>query len=95
MSHFHLTTHLAQQFEKDGYFIVRGLFDQEEIAILREAIEHDQNLKQRLYDRRDASGKKTKMATWNHPGDSVYGLAARSKKIVETMETLLGGEVYH
>jgi ectoine hydroxylase len=95
MSHFHLTTQLAQQFENDGYFIVKELFDQEEIAILREAIEHDQNLKQRLYDRHDASGKKTKMATWNHPGDSVYGLAARSKKIVDTMETLLGGEVYH
>ncbi len=35
------------------------------------------------------------MATWNHPGDSVYGLAARSHRVVDTMEDLLGGEVYH
>ena len=35
------------------------------------------------------------MATWNHPGDSVYGLAARSRRVVDTMEALLGGEVYH
>ena len=35
------------------------------------------------------------MATWNHPGDSVYGLAARSLKVVDTMEDMLGGEVYH
>lgn len=35
------------------------------------------------------------MATWNHPGDSVYGYAARSHKMVDTMEDLLGGEVYH
>ena len=35
------------------------------------------------------------MAVWNHPGDSVYGLAARSRRVVDTMEDLLGGEVYH
>ncbi len=35
------------------------------------------------------------MALWNHPGDSVYGLAARSERVVDTMEELLGGEVYH
>jgi ectoine hydroxylase-related dioxygenase (phytanoyl-CoA dioxygenase family) len=35
------------------------------------------------------------MATWNHPGDSVYGLAARSPRVVDTMEAMLGGEVYH
>jgi ectoine hydroxylase-related dioxygenase (phytanoyl-CoA dioxygenase family) len=35
------------------------------------------------------------MATWNHPGDSVYGLAARSHRVVDTMEEMLGGEVYH
>jgi len=35
------------------------------------------------------------MALWNHPGDSVYGLAARSRRVVDTMESLLGGEVYH
>jgi ectoine hydroxylase-related dioxygenase (phytanoyl-CoA dioxygenase family) len=35
------------------------------------------------------------MATWNHPGDSVYGLAARSPRVVDTMESMLGGEVYH
>jgi ectoine hydroxylase-related dioxygenase (phytanoyl-CoA dioxygenase family) len=35
------------------------------------------------------------MAIWNHPGNSVYGLAARSHRVVDTMEDLLGGEVYH
>ncbi len=35
------------------------------------------------------------MALWNHPGDSVYGLAARCEKMVDTLEDLLGGEVYH
>jgi ectoine hydroxylase-related dioxygenase (phytanoyl-CoA dioxygenase family) len=82
-------------YERDGYVLVRSLFDQEEIAILRSAIETDPQLHASLYDRRDSSGKSTRMATWNHPGESVYGLAARSHRVVDTMESMLGGEVYH
>jgi ectoine hydroxylase-related dioxygenase (phytanoyl-CoA dioxygenase family) len=82
-------------YTRDGYVTVRGLFDAEEIALMRSAIETDPALHASLYDRNDASGKATRMATWNHPGESVYGLAARSHRIVDTMEALLGGEVYH
>ena len=87
----------AQQaaFEADGYVIVRGLFDQEEIALMRGSIEQDPDLQNSLYNRKDAQGKATMMATWNHPGDSAYGLAARSLRVVDTMEQMLGGEVYH
>ena len=82
-------------YERDGYVLVKSLFDPEEIAILRAAIEQDPALRASLYDRTDAQGKATRMATWNHPGDSVYGLAARSPRVVDTMEWMLGGEVYH
>jgi len=87
----------AQQtaFEEDGYVLVRGLFDQEETALLRNSIEQDPDLQNSLYNRNDSKGKATMMATWNHPGDSVYGLAARSHRVVDTMEQMLGGEVYH
>ena len=82
-------------YERDGFVLVRSLFDPEEIAILRDAIETDPQLQASLYNRTDASGKATRMATWNHPGDSAYGLAARSHRVVDTMEDMLGGEVYH
>ncbi len=82
-------------FERDGFVLIRSLFDTEEIGLLRGAIETDPQLHASLYDRNDASGKATRMATWNHPGDSVYGLAARSHRVVDTMEEMLGGEVYH
>lgn len=82
-------------YERDGFVIVRGLFDADEIDLLRSAIEQDPQLRAKLYDRRDADGRATRMATWNHPGDSVYGLAARSRRVVDTMEDMLGGEVYH
>jgi len=82
-------------YEQDGYVLVRGLFDPGEIAALRGAIEKDPQLHASLYDRKDSQGKATRMATWNHPGDSVYGLAARTHRVVDTMEDMLGGEVYH
>lgn len=82
-------------YERDGYVLVRGLFDAQEAGILRAAIEQDPQMRASLYDRKDADGKATRMATWNHPGDSVYGLAARSPRVVDTMEQMLGGEVYH
>ena len=90
-----LTAEQRGNFARDGYVMVRKLFDAEEISILRTAIETDPALHSKLYDRNDASGKSTRMATWNHPGESVYGLAARSHRVVDTMEDLLGGEVYH
>ena len=89
-----LTAEQRAAFERDGYVMVRKLFDDEEITILRTAIEDDPALRSSLYDRRDAAGKSTRMAIWNHPGESVYGLAARSHRVVDTMEDLLGGEVY-
>ena len=82
-------------YERDGYILIPSLFDAEEIALLRGAIETDPQLQASLYNRNDASGKATRMATWNHPGNSVYGLAARSHRVVDTMEDMLGGEVYH
>ena len=78
-------------YERDGYVLVRALFDPEEIAALRGAIEKDPQLHASLYDRKDSQGKATRMATWNHPGDSVYGLAARTHRVVDTMEDMLGG----
>lgn len=84
-----------EQYERDGYVIVPGLFDNEEIGLMRDAMEQDPALRASLYDRKDAEGKSTRMALWNHPGDSVYGLAARSRRVVDTMEDMLGGEVYH
>lgn len=84
-----------EDYARDGYVIVRGLFDSEETGLLCAAIEGDPQIREHFYDRRDAEGKATKMALWNQPGDSVYGLAARSTRVVDTMEEMLGGEVYH
>jgi ectoine hydroxylase-related dioxygenase (phytanoyl-CoA dioxygenase family) len=90
-----LTPDQRAAFDRDGYVLVRGMFDAEETRLLREAMERDPTIAAHFYNRHDATGAATRMVTWNHPGDSVYGMAARSARMVDTMEDLLGGEVYH
>lgn len=90
-----LTPEQQAAYERDGFVLVRGLFDPEEAKLLQQAMETDPEVVSHRYNRKDAEGLATKMVSWNHPGDSVYGLAARSERIVNTMEAMLGGEVYH
>jgi ectoine hydroxylase len=92
---YRLTTEDRHAWERDGYFIARALFDAQETALMCSAIETDPLLRASLYERKDAQGHATRIALWNDPGDSVYGLAARSERVVDTMQALLGSEIYH
>ena len=83
------------KFNENGYVIVKNFFDEEETELLQRASNEDPAIRKHFYDREDSEGLITKMAAWNHPDDSIYGVTARSYKLVDTMEDLLGGEVYH
>src|SRR5713101_5098611 len=82
-------------YERDGYLLLRKLFDAQEMAALLDYARHDEALTASAYARKDSTGAETKLALWNHPGDDLYGMFSRSPRIVERMEQLLGGEVYH
>lgn len=90
-----LTAEQLGEYEREGYLLLRGLFDREEMQTLLNCARGDQALAASAYDRKDASGAATRLALWNHPGEDLYGLFSRSPRIVDRMEQLLGGEVYH
>ncbi|MDB9869542.1 phytanoyl-CoA dioxygenase family protein [Alphaproteobacteria bacterium] len=90
-----LNKNQTQQFRQNGFVIVNNFFNEEETKLLQNASIQDPSIRNHLYDRADSEGLVTKMIAWNHPDDSIYGVTARSEKIVDTMEDLLGGEVYH
>jgi ectoine hydroxylase-related dioxygenase (phytanoyl-CoA dioxygenase family) len=85
----------VEQFNRDGYLIVRGLFDREEADILRHAAKADQAFKQHAYNLQDGEGGVSQLVLWNKAGEDLYGTVARSHRIVDAMEQLLGDEVYH
>jgi hypothetical protein len=77
-------------YERDGFVIVPGMFDRAEIDLLQQAMERDPAVRDHMIDRADANGAATRISLWNRAGDSVYGLAARCLRMVDTMEEILG-----
>src|SRR5499433_3259247 len=90
-----LTAAQTAEFNEKGFTYARGLFSPDEIDLLADAMEQDPAVRSSILDRRDGEGRSTRIALWNRAGDSVYGLAARCRRMVDTWEALLGGPVYH
>lgn len=90
-----LTDAQVEAYRRDGFVVARGMFDQEEIDLLARTAREDRALDQRSFGRQDGEGGSVRLSLWNHPGDNIYGMFARSERIVDSMEKLLGGEVYH
>ncbi len=84
-----------QQFHTDGYYVVKNLFDSEEIDLLKKTAVEDRMLDQQSFGRDDGEGGSVRLSLWNHPGDTIYGMFARCHRIVDTAEQILEDEVYH
>jgi ectoine hydroxylase len=83
------------EYHDQGYHLVRGLFDREEIGLLHRAAKEDHELDKRSFGRADGEGGTVRLSLWNHPGDGIYGMFARCERMVRSAEQILGGEVYH
>lgn len=83
------------RYEADGFLIRRGLFTGEEIRLLGETARADHALDEAAVARDDGEGNKVRLSLWNHPGDGIYGMVARCRRVVDAVEQLLGGEAYH
>jgi len=90
-----LTPDQTSDYERDGFIIVRGLFTAEETGLLGETARNDNAMDQASSSMDDGEGNDVRLALWNHPGDGVYGMFARCKRLVDSVEQLLGGEAYH
>jgi hypothetical protein len=89
------TTEELARYHRDGYLLVPALFDQEEMRILLAYAKNDEALVAGATGRKDSTGQVTKLTLWNLAGDDLYGMFSRSPRIVDRMEQILGGEVYH
>lgn len=85
----------VRQFQRDGYLIIRALLDREEAEILRRTAKADAAFQKHAHDLKDGEGGTAKLVLWNKAGDDLYGTVARLPRLVDSMERLLGDEVYH
>jgi ectoine hydroxylase-related dioxygenase (phytanoyl-CoA dioxygenase family) len=93
---FEVSDGQISDFHRDGFIIVRNLFDTAEMAGLLDYAKGDRALANESYVRRDATGAETRLALRNDLDDaSVYTAIVRSQRVAGTMQGLLGDEVYH
>ena len=90
-----LNNNQMDEFSENGFIRIKHLFDAEEIEMLRSTAHADRELDDHSFSRADGEGGKVRLSLWNHPGDEIYGMFARSDRMVNKAEELLGDEVYH
>jgi hypothetical protein len=77
-------------FHRDGFVIKRAWFDAEEMGLLAGFAREDPELVSHHMPVKDASGRESRLTLWNHPGDDLYGMFSRCRRVVEGAEQLLG-----
>ncbi|HEX7844928.1 MAG TPA: phytanoyl-CoA dioxygenase family protein [Chitinophagaceae bacterium] len=84
-----------QLYERDGYVVIKSMYSKKEVDILLDTARNDNYIKQSTYGRKDKEGNTTKLALWYALNKDVYSLFARSERMVEGVELLLGGTPAH
>jgi len=85
-----------EQYEQDGFIFRRGFLSKEEVAKLKNTMINDKTINgTKHYTKDDSTGKKVDLSLINTPGVNAYGAVARSARMVDNVEKLLGDECYH
>ena len=96
MNGFEISESQLADFHRDGYLVVDRLLDDESLQLLRDIARADYAVRNDADVRADGEGGAVKITVRNDlPCDDIYGAIVRSQSLVDTMERLLGGEVYH
>ncbi len=91
-----LTKEQLEEYNENGYVIVKGFFSPEEMQPIADAVLKDPEIRDGQVNFRDANGHISRMIHWTKLGDSLLSVIPRMARIVDASETLFGGaEAYH
>jgi phytanoyl-CoA hydroxylase len=86
-----LTLAQIEQYNQDGYLILRDFLNPQEISRLYQIAIEDKAMSKNAININDSTGKRSKLSLWYKPGDDVYGLLTRSESLVNSVDKLLDG----
>lgn len=92
MDFFKLTPAQIEDYHRDGYIICKNFLSKEETDKIYQTALSDNVLLDNAFDLNDQQGKKTKLSLWYTPGDDIYGLYARSERIIDNINLLMEGD---
>lgn len=91
-----LSAEQVRRYHQDGFLLLDRLFDGEEMDLLRQIARANQERRvATAASRRDGQGGAIKLEVHNDLPDDVEAAFVRCRRIVDAMEVLLDGEVYH
>ncbi|KAK8739688.1 hypothetical protein OTU49_003149 [Cherax quadricarinatus] len=90
-----VTQEMKEAYDRNGYILVRQMLNMEEVKKVKAALENPKGVTQFTYTINDGKNRTNKMTLWNHPGRDITGILARTHRVVNTVEQVLDGEVYH
>jgi len=82
------------RWKADGFLAVPQLLSTEEATLVRAAAKRRQS-EVRMHRVLDDERRSVNLWMWNQLDDDVFGMISRSRRVVDRMEQLLEGEVYH
>lgn len=95
MTRFQATQEHVAQFDRDGYVLVRGLYDADEVSLLEKIARGDMAKAASINSPTDSEGRESKLwLTSDTDQEDVYNAVCHGRRMVDTMESLLKDEVY-
>lgn len=92
MTKFQFTPQQLEDYNRDGYVIIRKFLQQQEVDKLYNIAVEDDTMRKHSFDLNDQTGKKTKLALWYTPGNDAYGLLTKSERMVSSVDKLMEGD---
>ncbi|CCH00394.1 Phytanoyl-CoA dioxygenase domain-containing protein 1 [Fibrella aestuarina BUZ 2] len=89
MTNAALTPEQIKHFNEDGYLIIKGFLNADEVEKLYTVAIEDSAVSQHAINVNDSSGKRSKLSLWYKPGNDVFGLLTRSQQLVDSVDKLL------
>lgn len=86
-----------ENYQRDGYVIIKGLFSTEEVGLLLDTYKNDKLIKDSSINVDDNSGLNSKLTLWYNSGDDIYSAFSKSERVVDGLEMIFDDKValYH
>jgi len=92
MSSKKLTDDQINEYQRDGYIVIKNFCNRQEVDKLYATATGDRSIQDHALDLNDLSGKKTKLSLWFTPGNDIFGYLTRSERMVHAVASLIGSD---
>ncbi len=84
------------QYHENGFVIIPGFFEPEEVEPIHQAMEKDTTIQKNITMAPDLKGRKYSVLIWsNLSSNTLLSMLPRTARVIEAVETLLGTKCYH